>query len=636
MTAQTVLVLFLPLLLLPAPARALTPERNLQRLTLRQAAVKTEAWKNPQWLKLLYYEKTLLGRYRSPSADPLFYLARWGNISPRLELEAAIDGFFSEGAPDDSPECRFPERYRWLREKFVITAADSPPPQCKNFDEWKAGLDPEAVSLIFAAGNLDSPSALYGHTFLRLRKRGAAGADLPDYAINYAAAYGGDKGIFTAVKVLVAAYPGRFSVSPYPVRLREYRNIENRDLWEFPLALTQEEIDRLLRHAWELGKASFPYRFFTRNSSRQLLPLLDIAKPEMKLAQRFSSWVIPSDAAKAAAAASAAAPPLWRPPLWSTVERKRSLLPAAERASVLKLTAGDQYAELAKLEAADPARKGAVLEAAADYLNWRFYAGRIAKQEFISRAGPLQAARAPLGPQSAFSGGPAQPPSLLEAHESLRLGAGLAALKNGRAYEIQGRFAAQDVLDGPAGYPADSALETGAFRLRYEPRYNRFYLKEGRLFRLMSLNPWDDWLRRRSWEISAGIEQADETGRQSGRAAVWAMSAGSGFAAEWSGPVRQLWYAMLQADSGFGPALNSGWRAGAGVKAGLLAERGPVRALIEARYISYAVGDTRPLWAGSAAASLRLSRNRSARIEYAWRGEVKEAGIYFHQFLSAP
>jgi len=152
----------------------------------------------------------------------------------------------------------------------------------------------------------------------------------------------------------------------------------------------------------------------------------------------------------------------------------------------------------------------------------------------------------------------------------------------------------------------------------------------------MSLNPWDDWARRQSWEVSSGVEQADETGRQSGRSAIWAMSAASGFAAEWRGPVRQLWYAMLQADSGFGPALNSHWRAGAGLKAGLLAGEGPLRVLAEARYISYAAGDTRPLWAGSAAASLRLAKNSAARFEYSWRGKVKEAGIYFHQFLSAP
>lgn len=629
-------LILLFLLSAAVPSFSLTPANELQRLALRRKAVKSEAWKDPYWLKLLYYEKSLFGRYRSPSVNPRFYLAKWGNISPRLELEAAIDGLFFEGEADASPECLFPERYRWLKENLGLPAADLPPRACPAFENWKAGIDPESVSLLFAAGYLNNPSTLYGHTFLRLHKRGAAGADLLDYTINYAATADAEKGLFFAVKGLIGAYPGQFSTIPYYLKIQEYHNLENRDLWEFPLGLSQEQIDRLLRHSWELGKAAFPYLFFTRNCSWQLMPLLDIVKPELDLSRRFRYWVIPSDTAKAVLEASAPAPAGWRPSLWRTVEWKRAQLSAAEKSSVLELARGDQAAGLKKLEPWHPDRKAAVLETAADYLSWRFYARRIGKAELDNRTDPLLAARAPLGEQPTFAGSPARPPSILEAHESFRLGAGLVSLRNGPAYELQARFAVQDLLDDPAGYLPDAALEMGFLRLRHEPRYNRYYLKEGRLVRIMSLNPWDDWVRRQSWEVAAGVEQADETGRQSGRSAIWAMSAGSGYAAEFDGPVRQLWYAMLLADGGFGPALDSNWRAGAGIKAGLLASKGPVRAQLEARYISYAIGDTRPLWAGSAGASLRLSKNSSARLEYAWRGKVKEAGLYFHQFLFAP
>ncbi|HNW45704.1 MAG TPA: DUF4105 domain-containing protein [Elusimicrobiales bacterium] len=629
--------LLLFLLLAPAQAGAISPENELRRLTLRQASAKAEAWKSTYWLKLLYYEKNIFGRYRSPSVNPRFFLSKWGNINPRLELEAAIDGLFFEGAPDDSPECQFPERYLWLREKFKLPAALFPPPVCKNFEEWKAGLDPESVSLLFAAGYLNNPSTLYGHTFLRLHKRGAAGADLLDYTINYAATADAENGIFFALKGLVGAYPGQFSTIPYYLKIQEYHNIENRDLWEFPLSLTQEEIDRLLRHSWELGKASFPYLFFTRNCSWQLLPLLDIAKPELQLSRQFKFWVIPSDTAKAVLAASPAASPVWRPSLWKTLAWKRSQLSEAEKASVLELALGSQGDEFYRLRTESTHRKAAVLEAAADYLSWRFYARRIGKAELDERTDPVLAARAPLGQQFTFSGTPPQPPSLLDAHKSLRLGAGLVALAGGGpAYEVQGRFAVQDLLDAPEGYLPDAALEMGNLRLRYEPRYNRFYVKEGRLAHIISLNPWDDWVRRQSWELSAGVEQAGETGRQSGRAAVWAMSAGSGLAVEAEGALRQLWYAMAVADSAFGPALNANWRLGAGLKAGVLADSGPLRLLAEARYIGYLAGDTRPLWAGAAGASWRLTRDRSVRLEYSWRGPAREAGLYFHQFISPP
>jgi hypothetical protein len=152
----------------------------------------------------------------------------------------------------------------------------------------------------------------------------------------------------------------------------------------------------------------------------------------------------------------------------------------------------------------------------------------------------------------------------------------------------------------------------------------------------MSLSPWDDWVRRQSWEVGAGVEQADESGRRSGGSAIWTMNAGAGVSAQWQGPVRQLWYLLAQADGGIGGALESRWRAGPGLKGGLLAEKGAVRANFEARYIAYTFGDTRPLWAGTAAASLKLSKDSALRAEYSWRGKAKEAGLYYNAFIFPP
>lgn len=629
--------LLLPLLLALVPAAsAFGPEQELRRLALRQAAAKAKAWEDPYWRKLLYYERGLLGGWRSPSTNPAFFLSKWGHVNPRLELEAAIDGLWFEAADNESPECRFPERYRWLREKLGLDEAGRPRRACPDFESWKAGLDPESVSLLFAAGYLNNPSTLYGHTFLRLHKRGGAGADLLDYTVNYAATTDETGGLFYALKGLAGLYPGQFSTIPYYLKIQEYHNIENRDLWEFPLSLTPAEIDRLLRHCWELGKASFPYYFFTRNCSWQLLPLLDIVKPELDLASRFAIWVIPSDTAKAAVSASPPAEPRWRPSLWKKVEWQRSQLSEGEKRSVLVLARGDQAGELPRLERLPPDRRAAVLEAASDYLSWRFYARRIGKEELDRRTDPLLAARAPLGQQPTFGGAPRRPQDIRAAHESLRLGLGALALEDGPAYELRARFALQDLLDDPEGYLPDAALEMGSLKLRYEPRYNRYYVQEGRLARVTSLNPWDSWVQRRSWEVSAGVEQAPEAGGQNGRSAVWAMNAGAGYAAEFRGEVRQLWFALLQADTGFGPALRANWRAGLGPKLGVLAEKGPLRFLAEARYISYAAGDGRPLWAGGLGASYRLGKDASLRAEHNWRGGRRETGIYFHRFFFAP
>ena len=616
-------------------AAALSPEQELRRLALRQAAESASLWNDPYWRRLLYYGKGLFGGEKSNSVKPEFYLSKWGAINPRLELEAAVDGFFFEGKDDDSPECRFPERYRWLREKLGDPAG-LPARTCKEFEDWKAALNVDSAGLVFAAGYLNNPSTLYGHTFLRLHRRGGAGTDLLDYTVNYAAVTDGSNGLLFAFKGLFGLYPGQFSTVPYYLKIQEYHNMENRDLWEFPLYLTPAELDRLLAHCWELGKAAFPYYFFTRNCSWQLLPLLDIARPELDLEGRFHAWVIPSDTVKAVLAAVKPGVPDWRPSLWKTVEWKRSQLAAGERALAADLARGDQAAALKRLAPYPPAVKAAVLETAADYLSWRFYARRIRKDELDRRTDPLLAERAALGPRTTFTGGPARPASVRAAHDSMRVGAGFVALKHGTGYDLTFRSALQDLLDDPEGYLPDAALEMGSFRVRYDDRYNRVYLKDARLARVISLNPWDPWVRRQSWEMAAGVEQADETGRQAGGSAIWAMNAGAGLAAEWRGPVRQLWYLLAEADAGIGGALDSGWRAGPGLKAGLLADKGPFRGLVEARYIAYTFGDTAPLWAGTAGLSWKVSRDSALRLERSWRGKVAETGLYFNAFFFAP
>lgn len=624
------------LFLLPACAAAegLSAEQDSLRLRLRDEAREVRLWKNPYWLRLLYYEKNLFGDYRSPSVDPSFFLSPQGRTSPEAELDAAIDGLFAPGPDDETPECRFPERYRWLREKLKPFERTAPRRVCPGFQEWKAAIDPESVSLLFAAGYLNNPSTLYGHTFLRIHKRGAGGADLLDYTLNYAATTDEAGGILFALRGLIGAYPGRFATIPYYLKIQEYHNLENRDLWEFPLGLSNEAIDRLMRHAWELGHAAFPYYFFTRNCSWQLMPLLDIVDPSLDLSRRFHFWVIPSDTARAALdAARAETRPAWRPSLWKTVDWKRSLLSPEERGLVSRLARGDQSAALTELVALHPVRRAAALETAADYLSWRFYARRIKKAELDERSAPVLAARAELGAQDTFPGTPPRPPSIREGHESMRVGLGAIGTPEGRLAEFQWRFAMQDLLDDPSGYLPDAALEMGALRIRYDRRYNRAYFKEATLAHVLSLNPWDDWVRRQSWEIKAGIEQAEEKGRQRGTSAVWAMNAGAGAAVETRLLARQLWYALAVADTGVGGALEKSYRAGGGLKAGLLTVAGPLRATFEARYTAYALGDTLPLWTGTAAASLKLGRDSALRLEYSWRGHTKEAGLVYQHFF---
>ena len=90
-------------------------------------------------------------------------------------------------------------------------------------------------------------------------------------------------------------FAGVFAMLPYYMKVREYSDLENRDLWEYELDFSPEEVERVLRHAWELLPAYFEYYFFDENCSYHLLALLQVARPELDLTAPFRLWALPVD-----------------------------------------------------------------------------------------------------------------------------------------------------------------------------------------------------------------------------------------------------------------------------------------------------------------------------------------------------
>ncbi len=184
----------------------------------------------------------------------------------------------------------------WLKEKLDFDAQRLPQQPCERFWNWYRRINPAGVTLIFPTAYMNNPSSMFGHTLMRI--------DAPDqtektrllaYAINYGATTGNDGGLLFAVKGLTGVYPGYYSISPYYKKVREYSDLENRDIWEYQLRLSPEEVRRLLMHVWELRGIHFDYYFFDENCSYELLTLLDVARPSLGLAEEFTVYVIPVD-----------------------------------------------------------------------------------------------------------------------------------------------------------------------------------------------------------------------------------------------------------------------------------------------------------------------------------------------------
>ncbi|HEY5284984.1 MAG TPA: DUF4105 domain-containing protein, partial [Polyangia bacterium] len=165
------------------------------------------------------------------------------------------------------PQCRFPARWSWLKQELAIDVQRLPERPCPMFARWRQAIAPEKVTLVYSSAYINSPASMYGHTFLRLSRRTGAGNKLIDYIVNFAADVTTNNGFLYAIEGLMGGFQGRFFVMPFYVKIQEYSNIESRDLWEYELALTGAEAERLVAHTWETRSTHFNYYFVTENCS---------------------------------------------------------------------------------------------------------------------------------------------------------------------------------------------------------------------------------------------------------------------------------------------------------------------------------------------------------------------------------
>ena len=251
------------------------------------------------WHLLLHYRQNLTGGYTSEQDDTGFFLASNGKTDPRAELEATLAQFFSAelvGRSRQPAQCAFVARYHWLSEKLGIDTGRLPAQRCERFERWVGEFDAQSISLIFPSAFMNNPASMFGHTLLRIDQKGQTEQTrILAYTINYAADVPPDEGVLFAVRGIFGSYRGYFSTIPYYLKVQEYRDIENRDIWEYRLNFSDGQIRRMLMHAWELGNASFDYYFFKENCSYHLLSLLEVADPSLSLTDRFLFWTVPAD-----------------------------------------------------------------------------------------------------------------------------------------------------------------------------------------------------------------------------------------------------------------------------------------------------------------------------------------------------
>ena len=475
---------------------------------------------SPEWLRLVHYQKTWFG-YESQADGTDFFLATNGKNNPAAELSATFAVLESGQLPsthayakEPSP-CLFPARWAYLKKQFPEKTKNWVFPKCERFDKFLSSVEGDSVSLIFSSYYLNSPSSSFGHTFIRFNKTSKENrSELLDFGINYAATMGSNF-IVTNLGGLAGYLPGTFSSIPYYYKVQEYSNVESRDLWEYELNLTSDEVRQLARHFWELGHTYFDYYYLTENCSYHMLSALEAAAPRLNLISRVPFYVIPIDTVKAVSAEPGLLKQIrFRPSKRTQLEARLNTLNSDEKSQLRKYLNDLENPQPVTATAQELNTK--TLDTAIDYWDYRYYEKLLHKDAFFQeRKSLILQARAqrPEHPENLETSHPLEN-APHKSHASGRSAVGVSFNSNGQDAVFNHRFALHDLQDIKTGYPPLGEIEFFNFQLRWlsygsekQDTSSRLRLDHFYPASVKSFDPIQQFIPTRSWSFRFGAER---------------------------------------------------------------------------------------------------------------------------------
>lgn len=458
--------------------------------------------KTEQWRALLHINlQTEADELESYVDDVNFFLAIDGAKNPENELLATIEALKAQG----DIQCKFPARTLFLLENIEGLAKEVEPFVCQEYLDWRSTLKTTNVVLVFASAQLNSPSSMYGHTFLRFDPDNVEqNSTYLSYALNFGATVPeGEGGFLYAARGLTGGYPGYFAANPYFEKIKEYSRLENRDLWEYKLDLTQEEINTMLAHIWELQGISFEYYFFDENCSFRLLELLDVARPGLYLAKNFPVTAMPLDTVRVVQEADLIRETNYRPSILTELKAQLAMLSAEESELALALSQdievlnSDEFLKLSKVQ------QQGIVDSAYRYLRYQnTFNGR---PKETTRRSFLLLRR--LNENRTKLVIPIEQPDRPDlGHKTAMLGFSVGQNLDKSFAEIKYRGSYHDLLDPISGYYTGMSLNMVNAMVRvYEG--GDVKLEKAELLDIISLSARNDYFSPWSWKANISLEQ---------------------------------------------------------------------------------------------------------------------------------
>lgn len=462
----------------------------------------TQLAQTEQWRALLHINTQKQGsEIESYVDDASFFLATDGAVNPENELLATISALKKQS----DIQCKFPARTLFLLENIATLAKEVKPFYCQEYRDWRNKLNTTKVVLVFASAQLNSPSSMYGHTFLRFDPDSVEqDSTYLSYALNFGATVpDGDAGFLYAARGLTGGYPGNFAANPYFEKIKEYNRLENRDLWEYKLNLKQHEIDAMLAHVWELQGIDFEYYFFDENCSFRLLELLDVARPGLYLANNFPVTAMPLDTVRVVQEADLIADTHYRPSILTELKAQLALLSDDENVLALALSKDINVLKKPEFTALPIKQQQIIVDSAYRYLRYQnTFNGR---PKETTRRSFLLLRRLSENPTKLVI--PIEQPQRPDlGHKTAMVSVSVGQNLDKSFLELKYRGSYHDLLDPIAGYYQGMSLNMVNVMLRaYEG--GDIKVEKAELLDIVSLSTRDNYFSPWSWKANISVEQ---------------------------------------------------------------------------------------------------------------------------------
>jgi hypothetical protein len=477
--------------------------KNTGENPLWDKAVEQELYNQPEWLALLHYHDERFSGQESYVDDQSFFVAPEGAHDAAAEMRATLELIVAE----PTIRCRYPARYNWLSSQLDFSAYSVADTECTEYQDWRKTLNANSIVMVFAASYVNSPSSMYGHTFLRFDPPDVEqDSPLLSYALNFGASVtGSEAGLLYAWRGIAGGYPGQFSANTYMDKIKDYIRLENRDLWEYRLALTPIEVDQMLAHVWELNKVSIDYYFFDENCSFQLLELIEVARPDLDLTSGFDAWAIPLDTVRAVEDAGLIESVYYRPSNQTVVTYNIELLDKSQQKVALQLSRDISILNDARFLSLDERDQNQVAYTAYKFLRYEFNEDARGPK-IAERSYQLLSFLASRDLSGIESRSPPAPVAPNEGHKSMLLSASVGAEDGKWFTDLEWRLSYHDLLDPIEGFPPETSLNMGRLVMRYRET-DGLQFQRLDVIEIKSVPYRDQFYKPLSWQTSFGFDR---------------------------------------------------------------------------------------------------------------------------------